>query len=77
MKGMEQKTGNIVLIVGVKKHKNMNAIKQCLACAKELKKYKRIFCKNKCQREYNNYKKGRKRKEEMFKDLRGKRKNAK
>ena len=50
-------------------------IKKCLACQKEItSKWKRSFCKDKCQREYNSYKKGKKKKEEMFISLAGKRK---
>ena len=50
-------------------------VKKCLACQKEItNKWKRSFCKDKCQIEYNSYKKGKKKKEEMFIDLRGKRK---
>jgi len=45
-------------------------LKKCLACSNELTRYKQFFCKNKCQREYNNYKKGKKKIDEMFKDLR-------
>ena len=45
-------------------------ITNCLACSKELTKYQHSFCKNKCQREYNNYRKGKKTFDEMFKDLR-------
>jgi len=45
-------------------------IKKCLACAGTLIKSKQFFCKNKCQREYDAYRKGKKKFDEMFKDLR-------
>ena len=52
---------------------NKKETKKCLACQKEIiSKWKRSFCKDKCQREYNDYKKGKKKKEEMFIDLRKK-----
>lgn len=52
----------------------MNETKKCLACNTELKKNKRFYCKDKCQREYSKYLLGKKKKEEMFEDLRGKKK---
>lgn len=50
---------------------------KCLACSKEititnLNKTK-LYCSDKCKREYNNYQKGKKKKEEMFINLQGKR----
>lgn len=53
-------------------------MKKCLACPKEIKeKYGKIYCSDKCKREYLNYQKGKKTINEMFVDLRGKRKNTK
>lgn len=50
---------------------------KCLACLKEITinnwNKSKLYCSSKCKREYNNYIKGKKKKEEMFIDLRGKR----
>ena len=53
-------------------------MKNCLTCQKEIsEKYGKVYCSGRCQREYLNYKKGKKKFNEIFVDLRGKRKNTK
>lgn len=49
-------------------------IKKCLACSVELGRYKRFYCSDKCQIAYLAFKRGKKKKEEMFENLAGKRK---
>ena len=53
-------------------------MKNCLTCSKEIKgKFRKVYCSDKCQREYLNYKKGKKEFNELLVDLRGRTKNAK